>query len=196
MIVKGVFASSVGAIGAIEAIEAIATMKLAAVAAAAALSLYGTANAQALSDPESPETQTMDTVLTDETAVGDGPNVVFEAEVVPEDLFARDTYQITPMVCPFKGKIEYDPEHTSCGRLAVPETREKSQSRTIQLNYVKLEAREPEDWDEEEDGEWSRRDDPIVYLTGGPGAVASGYVDRFKDHGVRDHRDLYILEQR
>ncbi|MEM9262925.1 MAG: hypothetical protein AAGA22_05040, partial [Pseudomonadota bacterium] len=90
MIVKGVFASSIGAI------EAIATMKLAAVAATAALSLYGTANAQALSEPESPETQTMDTVLTDEAAPGDGINVVFDAEVVPEDLFARDTYQITP----------------------------------------------------------------------------------------------------
>lgn len=112
------------------------------------------------------------------------------------DFFARDTYAITPMVCPFKGAIEYDDEHTSCFRLAAPENRETETSRTIQLNVVKLEAREPEDWDTEEDGEWERRDDPIIYLTGGPGAVASGYVNRFKDHGVRDHRDLYILEQR
>ncbi len=112
------------------------------------------------------------------------------------DLFASDTYALTPMVCPFKAAVDYDDEHTSCFRLAVPENREAEASRTIQLNVAKLAAREPKDWDAEEDGEWNRRDDPIIYLSGGPGVVAAGYVDRLKDHGVRDHRDLYILEQR
>ena len=50
--------------------------------------------------------------------------------------------------------------------------------------------------DAEEDGEWEKRDDPIIYLTGGPGVKAQGYVDRLKDHGVVQARDLYILEQR
>jgi len=125
---------------------------------------------------------------------------VLDADIVDVDpvvdLYARDTYAITPLVCPIKGAVDYDDEHTSCFRLAVPENREAPASRIIQLNVIKLAAREPEDWDADEDGEWMRRDDPIIYLTGGPGAVAAGYVDRFKDHGVRDHRDLYILEQR
>lgn len=31
-------------------------------------------------------------------------------------------------------------------------------------------AREPENWYVETDGDWSRRNDPVIYLTGGPGA--------------------------
>lgn len=131
-----------------------------------------------------------------EQAAGGNVDAAIDGNVAALDLFARDTYALTPMVCPFKGAIDYDDEDTSCLRLAVPENREKETSRTIQLNVVKLAAREPDDWDTEEDGDWSRRDDPVIYLTGGPGAVASVYVDRFKDHGLRDHRDLYILEQR
>ena len=36
----------------------------------------------------------------------------------------------------------------------------------------------------------------VIYLTGGPGAQAVTYVRRLRDHGILDHRDLYILEQR
>jgi pimeloyl-ACP methyl ester carboxylesterase len=36
----------------------------------------------------------------------------------------------------------------------------------------------------------------VIYLTGGPGSHVTYYVKRFKDHGLLDHRDLYILEQR
>ena len=41
-----------------------------------------------------------------------------------------------------------------------------------------------------------KRDDPVIYLTGGPGAPVTYYVERFKDHTLLDYRDLYILEQR
>lgn len=111
-------------------------------------------------------------------------------------IFARDTYKLTPLVCPFKGDIKYKPGEISCGLLTVPENRETSNSRYIDLHYVKIAARKPKDWDSDKDGEWKKRDDPIIYLTGGPGAQVAGYVKRFKDHGIRDHRDLYILEQR
>ncbi len=114
----------------------------------------------------------------------------------PADLFARDTYTLTSMVCPFKGEIDYDSQHMDCFRLAVPENRETEASRTIQLNIIKIGARKPDNWDDEAKGEWSKRDDPVIYLTGGPGAEAALYVSRFIDHGLRDHRDLYILEQR
>ncbi|HSG96444.1 MAG TPA: alpha/beta fold hydrolase [Woeseiaceae bacterium] len=117
------------------------------------------------------------------------------------DLFARDTYRIESLICPFKGSIEYEPGEIECGLLQVPENREKPDSRYIDLHFVKLNST----WDDEEERdedeydasiEPGKRDDPVIYLTGGPGAVVEGYVDRFKDHRIRHHRDLYILEQR
>ena len=116
------------------------------------------------------------------------------------DLFARDTLRIDRVVCPFKGTINYEPGEIECGLLQVPENRETPDSRFIELHFVRLKARPgDEDWEKRDlatklDGE--RRDDPIVYLTGGPGARVDYYVKRFKDHTVLQHRDLIILEQR
>ena len=116
------------------------------------------------------------------------------------DLFARDTFRIDRVVCPFKGQIRYEPGEMECGFLRVPENRENPESRFIDLHFVKLSST----WDDEERKRDSkddglapgRRDDPVIYLTGGPGAQVTTYVKRFKDHGIRKHRDLYILEQR
>lgn len=130
-------------------------------------------------------------------------STVAPAEAV--DYFARDTYRIDTLVCPFKGRIDYDPGEIECGLLQVPENREDPESRYIELHFVKLNSTwdddEEDDSDSDSDEEESglapgRRDDPIIYLTGGPGAKAEYYVGRFKDHGIRKHRDLYILEQR
>lgn len=124
-----------------------------------------------------------------------------ETDAAPEapvavDIFDKDTFFVRPIICPFKGTVDYKAGEISCGLLTVPENREKPDSRSIELHYVKIHAKEPDDWDAEEEGEWEKRDDPIIYLTGGPGVQATGYADRLKDHGVRDFRDLYILEQR
>lgn len=124
-------------------------------------------------------------------------NVATPAEI---DYFARDSYRIDTLVCPFKNRIDYKPGEIECGLLQVPENRENPDSRLIELHFVKLNST----WDDEEtqdeeydsDLEPGRRDDPVIYLTGGPGAGVEYYVDRFKDHGIRRHRDLYILEQR
>ncbi len=150
--------------------------------ALAAISIFAFSDAALAQAEENLDSEALSTITSGEEAV--------------VDLYTRDTYALTPMVCPFKGTFDYDDEHMDCFRLAVPENREAETTRTIQLNVVKIGAREPEDWDAETDGEWSRRDDSVIYLTGGPGVGASGYVARLKDHGVRDHRDLYILEQR
>lgn len=138
-----------------------------------------------------------------ETVESDIPEVVDESTNEEEsvagaaaDYFARDKFMVETIVCPFKGTIKYKPGEISCGLLAVPENREKSRSRTIKLHFIKLHARKPEKWDDKKKGAWTKREDPIIYLTGGPGAQASGYVERLKDHGARDVRDLYILEQR
>ena len=125
----------------------------------------------------------------------------------PPDPFARDTYRVTPVVCPFKGEIDYEPGDIECGLLEVPENREDPDARFIELHFVKLSSRwgKDEDGDEKDDADEDeavydladgKRDDPVVYLTGGPGVHVTGYVKRLKDHGLLDHRDLYIHEQR
>ena len=129
-------------------------------------------------------------------------SVADEASDDVPNLYARDSYRIDTLVCPFKGRIDYEPGEIECGLLQVPENREDPDSRFIELHFIKLVST----WDDEEakadeGGEDSglepgRRDDPVIYLTGGPGASAEYYVERFKDHGIRRHRDLYILEQR
>lgn len=118
------------------------------------------------------------------------------AEAAGADLLAGDSYEITPIVCPFKGRVAYEPGEISCGLLEVPENREKARPRKLQLHFVKLAARKPDHWDAQKRGEWRKRDDPIIYLTGGPGVTVTGYTRRLKDHGARDVRDMYILEQR
>lgn len=132
-----------------------------------------------------------------------------DTTVEPElqvDLFARDGYKIDPLVCPFKGEIDYEPGTIECGLLQVPENRENPNSRMIELHFVKLNSRwGSDDFErdlEDEENKHARglddgkRDDPVIYLTGGPGSPVTYYVNRFKDHTLLDHRDLYILEQR
>ena len=125
-----------------------------------------------------------------------------EMSIVETDLFARDTYRIESFVCPFKSRIDYEPGEIECGLLQVPENREKPDSRFIDLHFIKLNSTWDDEEAEEEDANDDsglapgRRDDPVIYLTGGPGAGAETYVNRFKDHRLRKHRDLYILEQR
>ncbi len=129
-------------------------------------------------------------------SAANGGDVVYVGPNSGDAIFAQDDYSLTPMICPFKGNVKYKAGEISCGLFTVPENRERANSRKIQLHYVKIAARQPKTWDAAKSGEWKRRDDSIIYLTGGPGAQATGYVERLKDHGVRDHRDLYILEQR
>jgi len=133
-----------------------------------------------------------------------GIEITGVAEVpTPADPFARDSYRTVPVVCPFKGRVEYEPGDIECGLLEVPENREDPDSRMIELHFVKLNSRWDDGEDVEKDDDESsydlapgKRDDPVVYLTGGPGVQVTGYVRRLKDHGLLDHRDLYILEQR
>ncbi|MEZ5891947.1 MAG: alpha/beta fold hydrolase [Parvularculaceae bacterium] len=129
-------------------------------------------------------------------AIADDDAATADDSAASADIFARDSLRIRNVVCPFKGTIDYKPGEIACYQIEVPENREKARSRMIELQFVKLAAREPEKWDAEKNGDWFKRADPIVYLTGGPGAKAEGYVKRLKDHGARDVRDLYILEQR
>ncbi|WP_376694503.1 alpha/beta hydrolase [Wenzhouxiangella sp. EGI_FJ10409] len=96
------------------------------------------------------------------------------------------------VVCPFRGRVDYEPGEIECGLIQVPENREVEGSRTIELHFVRIAAR-----GEDEDGnEVEVREDPVIYLTGGPGVEVEVYAERLKDHALADGRDLYILEQR
>ncbi len=106
------------------------------------------------------------------------------------DLYARDPLTLTNIVCPFNETIDYKPGEISCSLLRVPENREDPASRMIELHVVKIEAT-PED-----DNQSAVREDPVLYLTGGPSVKVDPYVRRLKDHGVLKHRALYLLEQR
>lgn len=128
------------------------------------------------------------------------PLTEYAEEWYRESWFDRDTYRLDPVICPFKGAIEYEPGDFDCFLLEVPENREKPDSRFIELHVVRINARwgkeNFEDKTEETGLEPGKRDDPVIYLTGGPGAKAVTYVRRLRDHGLLDHRDLFILEQR
>ncbi|MGB5470016.1 MAG: hypothetical protein WBM64_06340, partial [Woeseiaceae bacterium] len=54
------------------------------------------------------------------------------------DYFARDSFRIDNLVCPFKGNIDYEPGDIECGLLQVPENRENPNSRYIELHFIKL----------------------------------------------------------
>ncbi len=114
---------------------------------------------------------------------------------IADPLFDRDTFKTTPVICPFAGQVDYEYDEVSCGLLEVPENREAATTRRIELLYVKISARPEEDHKDKTDTSTDRAD-PIIYLTGGPGVAVLSYVRRLKNHGVVDHRDLYILEQR
>ncbi|MGY6629396.1 MAG: alpha/beta hydrolase [Wenzhouxiangella sp.] len=149
--------------------------------------------AQEPADPDdaSPErvAEAVDLVINGEAGepwmVGDSGDLIEEIEWLRADGF--DT-----VICPFRKRIDYEPGEIECGLIRVPENREVPDSRTIELHFVRIAAR-----GENADGEPVEiRDDPVIYLTGGPGVTVEGYVRRLKDHGLVAKRDLYILEQR
>lgn len=116
------------------------------------------------------------------------------------NMFARDTFRLDKVVCPFRGQIDYKPGDFDCFLLEVPENREDPDSRYIELHVVRINSRWGKEDFEDKTGETGlpagKRDDPVVYLTGGPGVKVSYYIGRLREHGILDHRDLYVLEQR
>ena len=108
---------------------------------------------------------------------------------------------VTNVVCPFKEDIDYEPGRVRCGFITVPENREVETSRMLRIAFThivaqgRLEEDEGEDASEDEE-EIVVREDPVMYLTGGPGAGMEYYVARFLEHDLTKSRDLYILNQR
>lgn len=112
--------------------------------------------------------------------------------VLPEQIEWLRSASAESVICPFRGRIRYEPGEISCGLIQVPENREVPGSRTIELHYVRIAAT-----GKDVDGkEVEKRTDPVIYLTGGPGVGVEYYVGKLKKHRVIEQRDLYILEQR
>ena len=111
-----------------------------------------------------------------------------------EPLAWQDLPGPVDLVCPFRGEIDYEPGEIECGFITVPENRADPDSRLLRIHFVRIAATGDENT--EAGTEPEVRDDPIIYLTGGPGVGVALYVERLREHEVLRHRDLYIIEQR
>ena len=112
--------------------------------------------------------------------------------VLPDQIEWLRSARAESVLCPFRGRIRYEPGEVSCGLIQVPENREVPGSRTIELHYVRIAAT-----GKDVDGKAvEKRADPVIYLTGGPGVGVEYYVGKLTKHRIIEQRDLYILEQR
>lgn len=142
-------------------------------------------------EPNEDDRSTLVTDLIDDPAQAETTDEREDEELVLEWEWLRAPGHDT-LICPFRGRIDYEPGQVECGLIRVPENREVAGSRTIELNFIRLRAR-----GEDQDGNPVEiRPDPVVYLTGGPGVHAEAYVRWFMDNRLLHARDLIILEQR
>lgn len=74
---------------------------------------------------------------------------------------------------------------TRCGFLVVPEDRAHPTARTLRLAVALVRSASP-----------TPHPDPIVFLTGGPGADALGNIAELTEAGINRDRDLVVLSQR
>lgn len=103
----------------------------------------------------------------------------------PIDESAPATYQPAP--CPFAGAAEI--EGLECGVLIVPEQREKTDGRTLELAVAVLRSSSSDP-----------APDPVVFLSGGPGGSSVEFVPgRARSafwNRIRQKRDLVFFDQR
>lgn len=89
-----------------------------------------------------------------------------------------------PAICPKIQGVEWLGS-ADCGYLVVPEDRSRPNGRTIRLMVARHRAESPE-----------KKQDPILYLAGGPGDIAALEVDAIiKANFIRD-RDIWVVSQR
>ena len=65
-------------------------------------------------------------------AAAHAQTAVDDASADAPGVYARDSYRIDTLVCPFKGRVDYEPGDIECGLLQVPENREDPDSRFIE----------------------------------------------------------------
>ncbi len=99
------------------------------------------------------------------------------------------TAPFQPVPCPqpnIVGFPELDfPPGVQCGYLSVLENRAKPDGRRIRIFVMRAPAVSK-----------TRRTDPIVYLSGGPGGAGSFEVAAMMEHGINADRDVIFVDQR
>lgn len=101
---------------------------------------------------------------------------------------AQSQSRFEPGPCPFEvagpedGKLD-------CGTLIVPENRDRAGGRTLRLAVAILRSSSP-----------TPRQDPVVFLSGGPGGAFVRFTRQFADgelfRAIRAERDLVVWDQR
>src|ERR1044072_5924282 len=84
--------------------------------------------------------------------------------------------------CPIKVDSSYT---TQCGYLVVPENRKKNNGKTIKLPFIVVKSTNP-----------NKKNDPLLYTTGGPGGSSLGWVNGFMVKVMSANRDCIAFEQR
>jgi pimeloyl-ACP methyl ester carboxylesterase len=92
------------------------------------------------------------------------------------------TPAIEPCACPVKVDSSFK---TRCGYLVVPENRTKLNSRLIKLPFVLVESKNK-----------NKRNDPLLFTTGGPGGSSLGWAVGAARRSVINKRDCIAFEQR
>jgi pimeloyl-ACP methyl ester carboxylesterase len=91
--------------------------------------------------------------------------------------------------CPFEGGDWLQREQIECGRLLVPENRDRPDGRTLRLAVAVLRSRDADP-----------RPDPVVFLSGGPGGAAVRFAASFSTspmvRAIREERDFILWDQR
>ena len=106
----------------------------------------------------------------------------------PAAPIAQSQSRFDPGPCPFE---EAGPEDgkIDCGTLIVPENRDRAGGRTLRLAVAILRSSSP-----------TPRQDPVVFLSGGPGGAFVRFTRQFADgelfRAIRAERDLVVWDQR
>ncbi|MFI8194198.1 alpha/beta fold hydrolase [Streptomyces sp. NPDC085946] len=100
----------------------------------------------------------------------------------PSAAQTRSSSRFVPAACP---TTYGDLRNTRCGFLVVPENRAHPSARTLRLGVALVPSASPKP-----------HPDPIVFLTGGPGADAIGNIPELTEAGLNRDRDLIVLSQR
>jgi pimeloyl-ACP methyl ester carboxylesterase len=77
------------------------------------------------------------------------------------------------------------PEGARCGTLSVPEDWASKNSRRISVSFAVIPSRDS-----------TKRSDPVVFLTGGPGVSAFAFLPLWDGLPLNEHQDIILIEPR
>lgn len=85
--------------------------------------------------------------------------------------------------CTFRGKITT--EHDQCGYVEVPNNWENKEDGNTKIAYIVIKSKSK-----------NRKEDPVVFLQGGPGGNVLSYANVFRNLALDPDRDFIMYDQR